>query len=58
MNRTIPLWSGTAPLFDESIGQSAPSLTMFPAENARGVVLVVPETEKSVRSAPPPWRAE
>ena len=42
MNRTIPLWSGTAPLFEEAAGQSAPSLTMFPAENARGVVLVVP----------------
>ncbi len=27
---------------------------IFPA----GVVLVVPETAKSVRSAPPPWRAE
>ncbi len=27
---------------------------IFPA----GVVLVVPETEKSVRSAPPPWRAQ
>ena len=42
MNRTIPLWSGPAPLFEEAAGQSAPSLTMFPAKNARGGVLVVP----------------
>ena len=42
MNRTIPLWSGPAPLFDAAAGQSAPSLTMFPAKNACGVVLILP----------------
>jgi len=42
MNRQIPLWPDTVPGFDEAIGQSKPSVTLFPAEHARGMVLVLP----------------
>ncbi len=42
MNRQIPLWPDTVPGFDEAIGQSRPSVTLFPAEHARGMVLVLP----------------
>ena len=38
----IPLWPGDAPYSDRSPGQAQPSLQPYPAENARGAVVVVP----------------
>ena len=38
----IPLWQGEAPYAADSPDQAPPSLRPFPAENARGAVVVVP----------------
>lgn len=42
MEEKIFLWPGAAPYAEQSPGQAAPSLTAFPAENARGAVVVIP----------------
>lgn len=39
---TIPLWQGEAPYSECSPGQPQPSLTAFPADGARGAVVVCP----------------
>ena len=42
MDRIIPLWGADVPGFEESFGQPAPALTLFPAKHPRGAVLVLP----------------
>ena len=42
MDRVIPIWQDTPPGFEESYGQAAPSMTLYPVENAKGAVLVLP----------------
>ena len=42
MNRVIPLWQEHIPGFDPLLGQPAPSITLYPAEGAKGAVLVLP----------------
>ena len=39
---SIPLWQGEAPYSEYSPGQAQPSLAPFPAEGARGAVVVCP----------------
>ena len=39
--RTIPLWQETPPDFDDSYGQPAPSITLYPVADSKGIVLVL-----------------
>ncbi|MBQ4436551.1 MAG: alpha/beta hydrolase [Clostridia bacterium] len=39
--RTITLWQETPPGFTDSYGQPAPSITLYPVEGSKGIVLVL-----------------
>ena len=41
-NGIIPLWQEIPPAFEASFGQPEPSITLFPAEDSKGIVLVLP----------------